>query len=248
MQPSYPGDPGRGVDLGGRLIGKGGIILPAPPANCTPEYRTKYIQVFGVDPKCLPAGPPVLPSPGTPPYVPPYTGPGTNNPGPLVETPYRAPVPVPVEPTTPGLPVSPPVALPRPRHPHPRNRPAPTTKPVRQQRPGEICPSYGHFNRPIPGVDEYQVVACTPGQPLPRIDRGLRKVVRQEALARHPGGGHEQVGRAGDYQGRGYGSSSPSGSSTDSSGSISGSAGSQICLSPMVLIGAAAVLFFMMKR
>lgn len=245
--PSYPGDPGRGVDLGGRLIGKGGVILPPPPANCDADYRAKYIRVFGVDPMCTPyvAPPPTL-------YVPPVTGPGTNNPGPIVETPpyiapYRNPVPVPIEPATPGIPTSPPVVMPRGRRPHPHSRPAPTTRPVRQTRPGEMCPSYGHYNRPIPGVDEYQVIACTPGQPLPRVNRGLQRVVRQEALARHPGGGHEQVGRAGDYQGGGY-APAGSGMSTDSTGSIGGSTAGQICLSPMVLIGGIAVLFFMMKR
>ncbi len=248
MQPTYPGDPGRGVDLGGRLIGKGGMILPAPPANCPPDYRAKYIRTFGVDPGCTPmvetpyvaptglspapdtnAGPGVL----TPPYVP----------SPVI-TPTRAPVPVPV---------SPPVVLPRVRHAHvPR---APRSVPVRRTRPGktggELCPSYGHVNRQIPGVDEYQVVACTPGQPV-HIDRGLRKVVRQEALARHPGGGRERIGQAGDYQG---GSSSRA-FSTGATGSAAGASGGgltsltsgSICLSPMVLIAAAVGAFFLFGK
>lgn len=238
MAPSLPGDPGRGVDLGGRLIGKGGVILPPPPANCPPDYRAKYIRVFGVDPGCTPmeVRPPT-------PYVHPIgTGPGTNNPETIPVESWTVPDTT-VAPSTPSVPVTPVHRI--------RARPLPRVH-VKKAPPtgrgdGEICPSYGHVNRQIPGVDEYQVVACTPGQRV-KIDRGLARTVRSEALARHPGGGRERAGQAGDYQGSGsssggYSSSSSSAAAAATVGATSGS----ICLSPMVLIGAAAVLFFMMK-
>jgi hypothetical protein len=236
--PTYPGDPGRGTDIGKRLIGRGGQILPEPPANCDAAYRAKYIQVFGIDPMCVPF---VVQPPA--PFVPPVTGPGTNNPGPYAFPPAITPAVMP-SPT----PVSPPVIQPRVRHPHvPR---APRTIPTRRVRPGktsgELCPSFGHYNRPIPGVDEYQVIACTPGQPLPRINRGLQRVVRQEALARHPGGGAERAGQAGDHRGRQTSGSFATGAAGDTA-TASNSSG-QICLSPMILLGGIAVLFFMMKR
>lgn len=249
--PSVPGDPGRGVDLGGRLIGKGGIILPQPPANCPADYRAKYIRTFGVDPGCTPL--PMVETPYVAPGLP--AAPGTNA-GPGVTPPYVPPIAVspvpptvsPTTPTTPATPVSPPVAVtpqPYPRHPR-----APRTQPVRRSRPGktsEICPSYGHVNRQIPGVDEYQVVACTPGQPV-QIDRGLRRVVRQEALARHPGGGRERQGQAGDYQGRRTGSGSTGTAAGAAAGATGGSFGGSICISPMVLIAGAVAAFFLFKR
>ena len=240
--PSFPGDPGRGVDLGGRLIGKGGMILPAPPANCPPDYRAKYIRVFGVDPMCTPAAEtPYLAPTGMPAAPGTNAGPGVA-PSPIPVSPPVLVSPAPAIPTP--MPVSPTVTLPPPRT-HARMR---RTRPGR--RYGEICPSYGHVNRQIPGVDEYQVVKCTPGQPV-EIDRGLRRVVRQEALARHPGGGRERVGQAGDYQGyqiwrsrRGI----PAEAAVSADMSSGGSSKGQICLSPMVLIAAAISAFFLFDK
>jgi len=246
--PSFPGDPGTGVDLGGRLIGKGGMILPAPPANCPPEYRAKYIKVFGVDPGCTPyIAPPYVAPTGMP------AAPGTNA-GPGVTTPpYVPPIavtPTPATPTAPPVPVSPPVLIAPPRTPR-----APRTPPVRRSRPGrisgELCPSYGHVNRQIPGVDEYQVVRCTPGQPV-EIDRGLRRVVRREALARHPGGGRERTGQAGDYQGSssrgGFAAGAAGSTGAASGGGLSSLTSGSICLSPMVLIAAAVGAFFLFGK
>jgi hypothetical protein len=248
--PTYPGDPGRGIDLGGRLIGKGGVILPAPPANCPADYRAKYIRVFGVDPGCTPLvpGPVSVPtglpaSPGT------NAGPGPSPVIPIVETPPYVPPIGPAPPSPAPMPVSPivPVATAPParhRRPHDRVRPG--------GGGGEICPSYGHVNRQIPGVDEYQVVACTPGQPV-HIDRGLKRVVRQEALARHPGGGRERQGQAGDYRGK-----SRNGGAADAAGSIgistgtssssgTGMMGNSICLPTWGILAAVAAFFFLRK-
>ena len=222
------------------------MILPAPPVNCPPDYRAKYIKVFGVDPGCTPfVAPPYVAPTGMP------AAPGTNA-GPGVATPpYLPPItatPAPATPTAP-MPVSPPVLLAPPRVPGLRH---PRTPPVRRSRPGktagELCPSYGHVNRQIPGVDEYQVIRCTPGQPV-SIDRGLRRVVRQEALARHPGGGSERRGQAGDYQGSGSrGIVTGAGGGRAAAGSGGGLGSGSICLSPMVLIAAAVGAFFLFGK
>jgi hypothetical protein len=237
--PDFPGNPGTGVDLGGRLIGKGGMILPAPPAHCPPDYRAKYIQVFGVDPGCTPMveTPYVAPT-GMP------AAPGTNA-GPGI-IPVSPPIPVTPAPPIAPTPVSPPVVL----APIGPRTTAPPRRHIRPGRGGEICPSYGHVNRQIPGVDEYQVIRCTPGQPV-EIDRGLRRVVRQEALARHPAGGRERIGQAGDYQGGrrwGSGRGAPTGEAASTETGSGGSSQGQICLSPMVLIAAAVGAFFLFGR
>ena len=172
---------------------------PAPPVTATTPglppgrtwddwrackaYESKYRTVFGRDPvnlwcSSIPGPPPTIP---TPPVATP----------PVTVTTITPPPPLSAGPTYPGLPRR------RRRRRGWQGRPQPRIVPQvpAADAGGELCPARGWVSRPIPGVNEYQVVACTPGAPVV-INQGLATVVRREALARQ---GLSGLGDLGDF-------------------------------------------------
>lgn len=146
------------------------VRSPSDYAACQ-AYVAKYRSKFGHDPGIQCGSPPVAGYPApSPPVIP-------------LPPVFQSPIPPPAPPLTQG-----PVRAWRPRRmPRPvirRPYSAPEERRPVQRSSGELCPVSGHVSRDIRGAGEYQVFACTPGQPVV-IDPGLQAVGRREALARH---------------------------------------------------------------